>query len=132
MRAGSVSTAVRALRHARGAADDSGVHGRRQRLAALIALCAVTVLPVSAPRAATSAGGTTPTARAAAGDVVVTVDRSRRIGVSRLQLGVTNEQHSLDPWGDAASVARGRELLDRAGTLHNQHIYGWGGLNPEP
>lgn len=65
-------------------------------------------------------------------DVTVRVDRSDVIGTSQMTLGATHTQHSLDPWGDAAAVARGRELLQRAARLQNQHIYGWGAVNPEP
>lgn len=76
-----------------------------------------------------AAGAAVPRADAA---VRVSVDRESPAGESRLALGVTHNQHSLDPWGDPAAVARGWRLLDRAVTFHNQHIYGWGTRNPNP
>lgn len=62
----------------------------------------------------------------------VTVERSTPAGESRLALGVTHGQYSLDPWGDPAAVQRGRALVQRVARLQNQHIYGWGALNPQP
>ena len=62
----------------------------------------------------------------------VEVDRSASAGESRLALGVTHGQYSLDPWGDPAAVQRGRALVQRVARLQNQHIYGWGALNPQP
>lgn len=64
--------------------------------------------------------------------ITVEVDRSTPAGTSQLALGVTHGEHSLDPWGDAAAVRRGTELVRRVARMHNQHIYGWGALNPEP
>jgi hypothetical protein len=64
--------------------------------------------------------------------VVVSVDLSHTWRVTRLQVGVTHTQHSLDPWGDPAAVRRGKRLVRRASTLQNQAIYGWGTRNPNP
>jgi hypothetical protein len=66
------------------------------------------------------------------GAISVRVDRSDPAGTSQLALGVTHTQYSLDPWGDPAAVQRGKELVQRVARLQNQHIYGWGALNPEP
>jgi hypothetical protein len=71
-------------------------------------------------------------AAAPAPDVTVSIDRASAAGMSRLALGATHTEHSLDPWGDPLSVARGRELLGRAVTYQNQAIYGWGAGNPNP
>jgi len=69
----------------------------------------------------------------AGGSVVsVKVDRSAPVGTSRLALGVTHAQYSLDPYGNAAAIARGRSHLEGWTTYQNQHIYGWGAVNPEP
>jgi hypothetical protein len=65
-------------------------------------------------------------------DVTLTVDDARPTAVSRLELGVTHDQHSLDPWGDPSAVSRGRALLETFARYENQHIYGWGALNPNP
>lgn len=64
--------------------------------------------------------------------VTVTVDRTRSDGVSRLELGVTHTQYSLDTGGNAAAVARARELLAAVCRYQNVHIMGWGTLNPNP
>lgn len=69
---------------------------------------------------------------ASPGVVTVKVDRSHVFTVSRFEPGVTHTQHSLDPWGDPASVARGKALLRAACRYQNQHIMGWGADNPEP
>jgi hypothetical protein len=72
---------------------------------------------------------------AAAGEpptLTVAVDRSAIIGRSRLSLGVTHTQYSLDPWGDRPAVRRGSRLLRSIARYQNQHIYGWGAANPEP
>jgi hypothetical protein len=71
-------------------------------------------------------------AAARGADVYVSVDHSKPVAVSRLRLGVTHTQHSLDPWGDKAAIARGKRLLTAAVTYQNQAIYGWGARNPNP
>ncbi|MDF2440379.1 MAG: hypothetical protein JWN98_1363 [Abditibacteriota bacterium] len=63
--------------------------------------------------------------------VTITVDRFKPLMISRFQHGVTHTQRSLDTWGDKAAIEAGKVLLN--GTLfHNQHLMGWGALNPEP
>jgi hypothetical protein len=47
-------------------------------------------------------------------------------------LGLTHTQYSIDPWGDPKAVASARRLLAKQPILQNQHIMGWGALNPEP
>jgi hypothetical protein len=64
--------------------------------------------------------------------VTITVDRTTPIGVSQLDVGVTHVHNSLDPWGNADAVARGKELLRQSARYQNQHIMGWGGDNPQP
>ncbi len=51
---------------------------------------------------------------------------------SNFSTGVTFTQYSLDAWGDADAVARGKALLNNSTTIVNQHIMGFGALNPEP
>jgi hypothetical protein len=79
--------------------------------------------PASPPDA--GAGGS------AGAPVVVRVEPGGA-GVSRLRIGVTHTEHSLDAGGDVAAVARATQLLRPAIALQNQHIYGWGARNPEP
>ncbi|MCW3015617.1 MAG: beta-glucosidase/6-phospho-beta-glucosidase/beta-galactosidase [Solirubrobacterales bacterium] len=64
--------------------------------------------------------------------VTVEVDRGHVVARSHLSLGVTNTQHTLDPWGDRRALDRGKRLLRSVAGYQNQHIYGWGTLNPEP
>jgi hypothetical protein len=71
-------------------------------------------------------------ARAEPADVTVRVDRDVTAGRSSLAIGVTHTEHSLDEWGDPVAVNRGRTLVRRIARMQNQHIYGWGALNPEP
>ncbi len=49
-----------------------------------------------------------------------------------LSVGVTHTQYSIDTWGDDAAEASARGVLTATATYQNQHIYGWGALNPEP
>jgi Glycosyl hydrolases family 39 len=56
----------------------------------------------------------------------------RVTGTSSLHLGATHTGHCLDPWGDKASVLRAKNLLKEVSDFHNQHIMGWGTMNPEP
>ncbi len=64
-------------------------------------------------------------------DVVVTVDDGPPTVVA-LSNGVTHGQHSADPWQDAHAITKAWSYLDRNKMLQNQHIMGWGALNPEP
>ena len=49
-----------------------------------------------------------------------------------LAVGVTHAQHSVDEWGDVAARARARAILSATASYQNQHLFGWGTLNPEP
>jgi hypothetical protein len=69
---------------------------------------------------------------AAPENVTVTVERARPEGVSRLELGVTHTQRSLDTGGDAAAIARAEKLLAAVCRYQNVHIMGWGTMNPNP
>jgi hypothetical protein len=64
--------------------------------------------------------------------VTVSVDRTQPEGVSRLELGVTHTQRSLDTGGDAAAIARAGELIAATCRYQNVHIMGWGTMNPNP
>jgi len=99
---------------------------RRSLVAVLLAALVVTGLLVARDRRDDGAQ------KDVRGAVAVDVQRSRIVGESRLALGVTHTQYSLDTWGDQASVGRAKALLRRVGRLQNQHIYGWGAVNPQP
>ena len=47
-------------------------------------------------------------------------------------VGVTHGQYSADSWSKPAAVARARAILQASFPLQNQHIMGWGAMNPEP
>ncbi|NKQ52808.1 hypothetical protein HFP15_07925 [Amycolatopsis sp. K13G38] len=51
---------------------------------------------------------------------------------AHLLLGVTHAQYSLDPDLSPEQRAAGERVLATAPMLQNQHIMGWGALNPEP
>jgi hypothetical protein len=49
------------------------------------------------------------------------------------EIGITHTHHDLAPWGNLASVARAKGLLSQQVLRHqNQHIMGFGAMNPEP
>jgi hypothetical protein len=49
-----------------------------------------------------------------------------------LDVGVTHTQYSMDQWGDPAAIDSARTVLAATATYQNQHLFGWGTLNPEP
>lgn len=49
-----------------------------------------------------------------------------------LDIGVTHTQYSIDPWGDQAAIASAQTVLAATATYQNEHLFGWGALNPEP
>jgi hypothetical protein len=100
----------------------SGPHLRRPRGGRpSLLLVAVLAMAVMVP------GGAAQRAR-----VTVTVDPGTVVATSRLQPGLTHGEHSADPWNDPAAVAAAERLLARRPRYQNQHIMGWGTLNPEP
>jgi len=66
------------------------------------------------------------------GGITVTVDRTTPLLTSALSTGATHTQYSLDSFGNSAAVANGKRLLQASTVYQNQHIMGWGTLNPEP
>lgn len=62
--------------------------------------------------------------------VVIEVD-AEPFGTATLELGVTHTQHTLD-FGAPEAIARAEKVLRGAAKYQNQHIMGWGALNPEP
>src|SRR4051812_22526294 len=49
-----------------------------------------------------------------------------------LTVGVTHTQNSADSWGAPSAVARARGVLESVAPVQNQHLMGWGAMNPEP
>ena len=95
----------------------------RQHIFSILRLCiALAALATLAPITTTAAG----TAGAPLSTVTVTVDRSTPDGMSRLAVGTTHMQFSVDGWGDPDAVARGKQLLQQGVRYQNQHIHGFG------
>lgn len=99
--------------------------GATRSVLRLLVVLMLTVGLAGLTGSADPAGAQQPTA-------TVTVDRATQTGTSRMSVGVTHTQYSLDPWADPQAVADGKALLTPAITYHNQHIYGWGTVNPNP
>ena len=49
-----------------------------------------------------------------------------------LAVGITHTRNSIDSWGDDDARASAKRVLRATATYQNQHILGWGALNPEP
>jgi hypothetical protein len=49
-----------------------------------------------------------------------------------LAVGVTHTQYSIDSWDDETANASARAVLTATASYQNQHIFGWGALNPQP
>ena len=64
-------------------------------------------------------------------DVTITISSVAAI-TSKLRIGVTYMQYTLNPDGDPDSIARGKTLLTNAAFYHNIHIMGFGTDNPWP
>ncbi|WP_166533475.1 hypothetical protein [Blastococcus xanthinilyticus] len=52
--------------------------------------------------------------------------------VPGMTIGVTHAQQSADGWGEPGAVSRARDVLASVAPVQNQHLMGWGALNPEP
>lgn len=64
--------------------------------------------------------------------IEVNIDFTGESIISPFKAGVTHTQKSVDPWGNATSVKNAKLLLDSVTHFQNQHIMGWGTLNPWP
>lgn len=81
----------------------------------------------------TAASGVGARPAAAADPVRIDVTISDTVEVtSTMEVGVTHTQYSADGWGSPDAVESARALLASAPLHQNQHIMGWGALNPEP
>lgn len=52
--------------------------------------------------------------------------------VSAFLPGITHTQNSIDPWDDPKAAAEAKILLENSTYFQNQHIMGWGAVNPWP
>jgi hypothetical protein len=57
---------------------------------------------------------------------------SLRPSVPGLAVGVTHTQYSLDSSTPVQAAARALDVLREVAPVQNQHLMGWGALNPEP
>ncbi len=64
-------------------------------------------------------------------DVLVTVEAEAPAGVSRFRPGITHTQYTANV-GDPDAMAAVRAVLPTVAAYQNQHIMGWGAMNPEP
>ena len=93
---------------------------------ALLVAVFSTVIEHAGPRAVR------PSAEFNAGGYDWTGVHRNRPGPQRLSIGVTHAQYSIDDWGNQGARVSARNVLAAAATYQNQHIFGWGTLNPEP
>ncbi|HET8661276.1 MAG TPA: hypothetical protein VFM55_20040, partial [Micromonosporaceae bacterium] len=70
--------------------------------------------------------------RPATGGFDWTTRRPPRPNPDLLAVGVTHGQYSVDDWGDDDARASAMRVLGATATYQNQHIFGWGALNPQP
>ncbi|MEM8532755.1 MAG: hypothetical protein AAGF95_18055 [Chloroflexota bacterium] len=65
--------------------------------------------------------------------VAVAIDHTEQIGTSDLLMGITHTRFSVDdPAADQEAIARAKTVLSETVHYQNQHIMGWGALNPNP
>lgn len=111
-----------------GAPRGSLLTPRRRGAGALAVLAAAAVLPA----ALAGCGGSGPSPSAGGPVVAVRIDTSRVVMRSRLALGITHTELSLDAPAPPARIAMARRLAASLARVQNQQIYGWGATNPEP
>jgi hypothetical protein len=63
-------------------------------------------------------------------DIEVNYDQTAL--VSSFSAGVTHTQYSLDSWNNSIAISAAKILLENSTSFQNQHIMGWGCLNPWP
>src|SRR5215213_414575 len=100
--------------------------GEASAVGLTLLLIAAVVLSIRAPAAppdAPDATAPTPTWKASV---------HSRPDPQSFAVGVTHTQYSIDSWGDEQATARARAVLSATAIYQNQHIFGWGVLNPEP
>lgn len=96
-------------------------------------LLPTTAVLLAAVLAACSSGGPPPVTDATKQALEHNTDWTWQKQANRLELGVTHAQDSLDPEEPPASVDRGKAVLrDNGAIWQNQHLMGFGTLNPEP
>jgi Glycosyl hydrolases family 39 len=107
-----------------------GARGGRRTVGALVTLALLTFLLGSGRIPISPGGASEPTAPE--GPLGWNAAVRHRPNPDVFAVGVTHSQHSIDAWGDVQAQARARAVLSATATYQNQHIFGWGALNPEP
>ena len=97
---------------------------------ALVGTVLVVAASIALPRNRAGAGPTSP-APTSEGFDWSTASRPA-VRPATLSIGVTHTQYSIDDWGDPAALASAKQVLAATASYQNQHIFGWGALNPEP
>lgn len=64
--------------------------------------------------------------------VEVTINSDKTELISAYSPGATHTQNSLDSWKNSQAVSEARVLLENSTVFQNQHIMGWGAMNPWP
>jgi Glycosyl hydrolases family 39 len=118
------------LRPPKAAGLRRGAHGGGRTVAALVILALVTALVGSGSMPMVPGAPSRPAAPEGPGAGSAAV--RHRPNPHAFAVGVTHTQHSIDPWGDVEAQARAKAVLAGTATYQNQHIFGWGALNPEP
>ena len=105
------------------------------------AVTVVTTKPGSAPATTskttptTTAGSkvaTAPTTVATTAPPTTKAPTTPVAGPGSFLVGWTHTQVSADSWYAPAAIASAENILRTAAPIQNQHIYGWGAMNPEP
>lgn len=65
-------------------------------------------------------------------DVEIEINLNKIDLVSSYSAGVTHTQTSLNSWGNSGATNTAKVLLENSTYYQNQHIMGWGALNPWP
>jgi hypothetical protein len=64
--------------------------------------------------------------------IEVQIDYNKTDLISSFLASVTNTQNSIDSWKNQSAIAKAKLLLENSTVFQNQHIMGWGALNPWP
>lgn len=62
----------------------------------------------------------------------IEIDYKKTDLVSSFSSGVTHTQYSIDSWNNSGAINNAKILLENSTEFQNQHIMGWGCLNPWP
>ncbi len=104
--------------------------GRGRPVAALVTLVLLTAVLVSGSTPRSPGAASRPAA--SADPVTWNAATGYRPNPQTFSVGVTHTQYSIDDWSDVRAQATARTVLSATASYQNQHLFGWGALNPEP